>query len=220
MSLNLSRPILYLITRGVTTEATTPQSPEFRHVLEQVEKAVEAGVDLIQIREKKLSARVLFELSERAVAISQGTPTRILVNDRADIAAGVRAAGVHLTTQSLETSVVRETFGDKFLVGVSTHSFDEARAAFEQGSDFVVFGPIFPTLSKQGFGPPVGLQELNEITNRLGGLPLLALGGVSENNAQQCLKAGAGGVAGISLFSEPERIGTTAAEIRMAAKGL
>jgi len=220
MSLNLSRPILYLITRGVTTEATTPQSPEFRDILQQVKKAVEAGIDLIQIREKKICARVLFELSERAVAISRGTPTGILVNDRADIAAGVRAAGVHLTTQSLQTSVVRKTFGDNFLIGASTHSFDEARAAFEQGSDFVVFGPIFPTLSKQRFGRPVGLQELNEVTNRLGGLPLLALGGVSENNAQQCLKAGASGVAGISLFGEPERIETTAAEIRMAAKGL
>jgi|SRR5262245_1246711 len=220
MSLNPSRPILYLITRGVTTEATTPQSPEFRDILQQVKKAVEAGIDLIQIREKKICARVLFELSERAVAISRGTPTGILVNDRADIAAGVRAAGVHLTTQSLQTSVVRKTFGDNFLIGASTHSFDEARAAFEQGSDFVVFGPIFPTLSKQRFGRPVGLQELNEVTNRLGGLPLLALGGVSENNAQQCLKAGASGVAGISLFGEPERIETTAAEIRMAAKGL
>jgi len=86
MSLNLSPPILYLITRGATTEATSRGSSEFHDILRQISAAIAAGIDLIQIREKKLSARVLFELAERAVEISDATSTRILINDRADIA--------------------------------------------------------------------------------------------------------------------------------------
>ncbi len=138
--LNLSNPILYLITRGATDETTTSESAEFRQILLQLSAAVTAGIQLIQIREKKLTARVLFELTTRAVSIAQTTRTRVLVNDRADIAASAGAHGVHLTTQSLEPAVVRQAFGDKFLIGSSTHSLEEARRARESGADFIVFG--------------------------------------------------------------------------------
>src|ERR1041385_5910302 len=100
MPLNPSKPILYLITRGATTEATTPGAPEFTHILKQVSAAVAAGIDLIQIREKQLTARVLFELVSAAAGLTRDTDTRLLVNDRADIAAAAAADGVHLTTQS------------------------------------------------------------------------------------------------------------------------
>src|SRR5437867_1159574 len=123
MPLNLSKPILYLITRGGTTKDTTPVAPEFGDLLNQISAAVEAGIDLIQIREKQLTARVLFELVEQATSLTRGTNTRLLVNDRADIAAGAGADGVHLTTRSLDAAIVRRTFGEEFLIGVSTHSF-------------------------------------------------------------------------------------------------
>src|SRR5690349_9281454 len=119
MPLNLSRPILYLITRGVTTEATTPDSSEFRDVVVQISSAVNAGIDLIQIREKQLTSRALFELTQRAAKITGDSPTQLLVNDRADIAAGAGADGVHLTTQSLDAVTIRNTFGKNFLVGAS-----------------------------------------------------------------------------------------------------
>ncbi|MGZ8844287.1 MAG: thiamine phosphate synthase, partial [Pyrinomonadaceae bacterium] len=147
MSLNQSRPILYLITRGATTEATTPESAEFQDILNQISAAVDAEIDLIQVREKKLSARFLFELAERAVELVQGKATQVLINDRADIAAGAGASGVHLTTQSLEPSIIKKSFEDKLLIGASTHSLDEARRARDQGADFIVFGPVFPTSS-------------------------------------------------------------------------
>src|SRR5438034_10045065 len=114
MSLNLSKPILYLITRGATTEETTPEASEFAEVLAQVSAAVGAGIDLIQIREKRLATRVLFELTERAVKITRGTATRLLVNDRADVAAATGADGVHLATYSLDAAVVRRSFGRRF----------------------------------------------------------------------------------------------------------
>jgi thiamine-phosphate pyrophosphorylase len=213
MPLLLPKPILYLITRGATAEATTPLSPEFQDILSQVSAAVAAGVQLIQLREKKLTARVLFELTTRAAEITRGTSTRLLVNDRADIAAGAGADGVHLTTRSLEPKIVRRTFGDGFLIGASTHSLAEATNARDDGADFIVFGPIFPTPSKEEYGPPLGLSTLADVASELAPFPVLALGGISIENARECLRAGASGIAGISLFRGPENLRRTCAEI-------
>ena len=204
MSLNLSKPILYLITRGATTEAETPESEEFQRILHQVSAAVIAGIQLIQIREKQLTARVLLELTAEVVNIARGSSTRVLVNDRADIAAGAGADGVHLTTRSITPEVIRKMFGAKFLVGASTHSNEEARDAGRQGADFAVFGPIFPTSSKAKYGPPMGLRELKRAASELAPFPLLALGGILLGKVNECLLAGAAGVAGISLFDEPD----------------
>jgi thiamine-phosphate pyrophosphorylase len=213
MPLLLPKPILYLITRGATAEATTSASKEFRRILDQVSAAVAAGVQLIQLREKRLTARVLFELTACAAEITRGTSTRLLVNDRADIAAGARAEGVHLTTRSLEPRIVRRTFGDDFLIGASAHSLAEAKNARDGGADFIVFGPIFPTPSKEEYGPPLGLDCLAEVASELAPFPVLALGGISTDNALECLRAGASGVAGISLFRTPENLSRTCEKI-------
>src|SRR2546426_4540478 len=148
MTLNLSEPILYLITRGATAESTTASNAEFQSILEQASAAVAAGVQLIQLREKNLTARVLYELAERVVEITRGSFTRVLINDRADIATTAGADGVHLGTRSLEPKVVRAAFGDTFLIGASTHSLAEAIAARDDGADFAVLGPVFETESK------------------------------------------------------------------------
>jgi thiamine-phosphate pyrophosphorylase len=218
-----SKPILYLITRGETAEATTSASREFQDILRQVSAAVDAGVHLIQLREKSMTARVLFDLVTRAAEITRGSLTRLLVNDRADIAAGAGAHGVHLTTRSLDPKVVRAMFGRDFMIGASTHSLAEATAARDGGADFVVFGPVFETTSKAKYGPPRGRDALVKICFALKPLPILALGGISTANVAECLKAGASGIAGISLFGEPStlravvetiasRIGTDAKE--------
>jgi thiamine-phosphate pyrophosphorylase len=213
MPLLLPKPILYLITRGATAEVTTSASKEFHWVLDQVSAAVAAGVQLIQLREKRLTARVLFELTARAAEITRGTSTRLLVNDRADIAAGAGADGVHLTTRSLEPKSVRKAFGDNFLIGASTHSLAEATSARNGGADFVVFGPIFPTPSKAEYGPPLGVDCLADVASELAPFPVLALGGISIDNARECLRAGASGIAGISLFRAPLNLSRTCAEI-------
>lgn len=218
MSNNLSPPILYLITRGATSETTSPESPEFQNILIQIRAAAAAQIDLVQIREKRLNARVLFEMAEQAVEITRASSTRILVNDRADIAAGAGAHGVHLTTHSMDVAVIRNSFARNFLIGASTHSWEEAQLACEQGADFIVFGPVFSTESKEQFGPPLGLEKLSNICGNLDAVPVLALGGVSESTARECFAAGASGLAGISLFSEPAALASVAAAIRKCAK--
>jgi thiamine-phosphate pyrophosphorylase len=217
MQFSLSKPILYLITRGATTEQTTPDTPEFAGILNQVSAAVAAGVDLVQIREKELTTRVLVELVTAAAKLTRGTNTRLLVNDRADVAAGVGADGVHLTTRSLDAATVRQTFGDKLLIGASTHALSEGRAARDQGADFIVFGPVFATESKIRFGAPVGLQKLSEVVRDLREFPVLALGGISLQNAADCLMAGAVGIAGISIFDLPQGIKAVTEQIRKYA---
>jgi len=169
-----------------------------------MEAAVAAAVPLVQIREKSLSARVLYELTIRATAIARGSTTRLLVNDRFDIARAAGADGVHLTSRSLPARVVRSICGEDFLIGVSTHSLQTALDARADGADFVVFGPVFATPSKQMFGEPQGLERLREVTNALKGFPVLAIGGINLDNAADCFRAGASGIAAIRLFQDTD----------------
>ena len=157
---------------------------------------------------------MLYELTERAVEITRGSETRLLVNDRSDIARAAGAGGVHLTSHSLRAEVVRKIYGPEFLIGVSTHSLDEARAARVGGADFVVFGPVFETESKREFGEPQGLKRLEEITRELRGFPVVAIGGITLDNARSCFDAGASGVAAIRLLNDAERMASIVAELR------
>ena len=205
MPLNLPRPILYAITNGATTSRTTPEASEFAAILRRIEIAVSVKVPLLQIREKNLPTRVLYELVCRGVEITRESSTRLLVNDRFDVARAAGADGVHLTSVSLPTRVVRDVSGPDFVVGVSTHSLDEARRARDEGADFVVFGPVFETESKRGFGPPQGLEELQRVTSELRDFPVLAIGGLTRDNAESCFAVGASGFAGISWFNPRNR---------------
>ena len=209
------RPLLYLITKGETSAQTTPATEDFSNLLRTIEAAVAAGIDLIQIREKRLSAKTLYELAASAARITRGTATKLLINDRADIAAAACADGVHLTTSSLRANVVRQSFGE-LLIGVSTHSREEARAAREEGADFVVYGPVFKTKSKVEYGEPVGVGKLERVSSELAPFPVLALGGVDLENVGECLQAGASGIAGISLFSDAKRLDEIVQRIRDA----
>jgi thiamine-phosphate pyrophosphorylase len=166
-----------------------------------LEAAVLAGVDLIQLREKDLACRELLGLAKTAVDISQGSRTRIVINDRLDIAIATHAHGVHLGGQSMPPEAVRLHVDKNFLVGVSCHSMDEALRAETGGADYILLGPIFDTPSKRSYGPPLGLNKLSEVANRIG-IPVLALGGITVERVRPCLEAGATGIAGIRLFQE------------------
>jgi thiamine-phosphate pyrophosphorylase len=167
-----------------------------------VEAAVSAQIDLIQIREKQLTTKVLYQLSTSAAEIVSGSATKLLINDRADVAAAAGADGVHLTSSSLPPDIIRLTFGAEFLIGVSTHSLAEAAAARLDGSDFVVFGPVFDTPSKGQYGASLGLTELKRATSALAPFPVLALGGVTVDKVADCLDAGAAGVAAITMLND------------------
>jgi len=208
------RPLIYLITSGQTTDRTTPAAEDFSSVLQLVQASVVAEIDLVQIREKNLNASVLYQLASSAAGITRGSATKLLINDRSDIAAAAGADGVHLTTSSLPTAVVRQTFGDGFLIGVSTHSLDEARLACKGGADFAVFGPVFETTSKKEYGEPPGLAGLARVCSELSPFPVLALGGVMIDNVVECIRGGARGIAAIRMLQQPSNLADVAEEIR------
>lgn len=206
MPLDLPLPIIYPVTSG---KATSPDE-----ILLLLRAAVDAEVPLFQIREKSLDARALYELTTRAVEISRGSKTRVLVNDRSDIARAAGADGVHLTTQSLPAKVVRKICGAEFLIGVSTHSREEAVAARAGGADFVVFGPVFDTESKRAFGEPRGLEKLREVASELHGFPVVAIGGITLDNFDRCFEAGAAGIAAIRMLNDARTISSVVEVIR------
>ncbi len=166
-----------------------------------IQRAVDWGVDFVQIREKDLPDRRLFELACQAVSMSRGTKCRILVNGRADIALAAGAHGVHLPSMGLKASEMRAWIPKGFLVGVSVHTEHEIADACSQKADYVLLGHVFPTLSKRDYGPCLGLDFLQMACSRAA-LPVLALGGMRPDMIGPVLEAGAAGVAGISLFQK------------------
>jgi thiamine-phosphate pyrophosphorylase len=214
MPFHQQQPLTYLITNGETTQQTTPGDEDFSRLLNLVAVAVAADVNLFQIREKNLSTRVLYDLSLHAARITRGSNTQLLINDRADVARSAGAAGVHLTAGSIDASVIRRTFGDDFLIGVSTHSLEEVRAARDARADFAVFGPVFETDSKRVYGEPLGLEKLEQVTRAFTVFPVLALGGVTLDNVAGCFRAGATGIAAIRLMNDPDQLARVIAEIR------
>jgi thiamine-phosphate diphosphorylase len=168
-------------------------------LLDSIARNLQAGPDWIQIREKDLSARGLYELVQAAVALPNPRGVAILVNSRVDVGLAAGASGVHLPSQSPAPRCWRGLVPKGFLIGVSCHTKEEVRAAGEEGADYVLFGPVFAPLSKGSGLPPRGLDELAEAVAATD-LPVLALGGVNNENAGLCVAAGAKGIAGISLF--------------------
>jgi thiamine-phosphate pyrophosphorylase len=176
-------------------------------ILQQIQQAVDAGVDLIQIREKDLATRPLLELAARAVELAKGSRSRVLVNDRVDVALAAGLHGVQLGHHSIEPGALRKQLVDKnLLIGASVHSMDEFLRAAAQGASFATLGPVFATPSKSAYGPPLGLELLASVCQRAA-IPVFALGGIGLENYRSCLDAGAAGIAAIRLFQTPGCLG-------------
>ncbi len=158
-------------------------------------RCLAAGVEMIQIREKQLGTRELLRVVRAVVALPNPRGTKILVNTRADVAWAAGADGVHLTSDAPPAAAFRAGRRPALLIGVSCHTAEEVRRAEGEGADFVVFGPVFATPGKE----PVGLGRLEEAC-RAARVPVLALGGLDEENIPAALAAGAAGMAGIRYF--------------------
>jgi thiamine-phosphate pyrophosphorylase len=162
------------------------------NVLACAARAVREGIDMIQIREKDLPAAELFDLVCKVRDLAAGSTTRVLVNDRLDIALAAGVDGVHLPANGLPAERVRPLIK---LLGVSTHTIDEAIVAEKSRADFIVFGPIFDSPGKSA----VGLEPLRNLAGCVK-IPVLAIGGITAANIDEVLNAGAAGIAGIRLF--------------------
>jgi thiamine-phosphate pyrophosphorylase len=198
-------PILCYVTGR---KALGLESNTFAQLLAMIRRAIEAGVDWIQVREKDLSGRELIHLVQEAVAAAAGTRTKILMNDRLDVVIAACAAGVHLGAESLPVRAVaawRESHPaastSNFLIGASCHSLEQAQSAEQDGANYVIFGPVFETPSKANFGPPQGIGRLHEVCGHIK-IAVLAIGGVNPANAAECIHAGAAGIAAIRMFQE------------------
>ena len=172
-------------------------------LLQNIKLAIEASVDYIQIREKDLSARELFYLAKEVRALAREHKTKVVLNDRLDVALAANLNGIHLGQQSIPPDQIRSRLVRQgFIIGVSIHSFEELGQAQNQGADYVTFGPVFFTPSKAIYGEPLGIKALKKITQSAR-VPVLALGGVDRRNYKECLRNGASGIAAIRLFQNP-----------------
>jgi thiamine-phosphate pyrophosphorylase len=186
-------------------------------VLPKIRDAILARADWVQVREKGLPARELFALAQRAAESqndgegatgmgSESLRTKIIVNDRLDVAVAARAAGVHLGRESAPAGEVvgwcrRGNAPREFMIGVSCHSVVEAQEAENAGASYVFFGPVFDTPSKRAWGQPVGTAQLSLVCALLK-IPVLAIGGVDRHSARECWRAGAAGIAAIRMFQD------------------
>jgi thiamine-phosphate pyrophosphorylase len=179
---------VYLITDRKQTKVPLPQA---------VRLALHGGVRAIQLRERDLPIRELLALAQDMRSLTKEYGAKLFINDRVDVAIAADADGVHLAHQSMPPGAVRRVVGDRMLIGVSTHTIEEAKAAEAGGADFITFGPVFPTPSKAAFGSPVGLNSLKNTKNAVR-IPIFGLGGIKSGNIEHVFSSGADGIAMIS----------------------
>jgi thiamine-phosphate pyrophosphorylase len=182
-----------------------------------VKEAVAGGVDMIQLREKCLPARRVYELAVELKEALKCSPSRLLINDRVDIALAVGADGVHLSQNGLPVETVRRMVGHGMLIGVSTHSLEEAMQAEDEGADYVLYSPIFPTTCKPG-AVPKGVKSLEEIFREVN-IPVIPLGGINKNTLPEITRCGVTNAAVMSALLTAEDPKQAAAELKAILTG-
>lgn len=196
---------LYLITDPILYEKSqeSPLSPgadSQKLLLEAVGQAMEGGARLIQYRDKKASRREMYETAKRLRRMTSEYGGTLIINDQIDLALAVNADGVHLGQDDLPLWVARKMLGNETIIGISTHTLDEAIGAEAEGADYIGFGPIFKTRTKSDIRTPVGIEAISAIKRRVR-IPVYAIGGIEKAHLSPLILAGAEGVAVISALA-------------------
>ena len=183
---------------------------------EQVARLAEGGATFIQLREKNSSPREFYLEAGAALEIARAHHVKIIINDRADIALALKADGVHLGQDDLDPRAAREVLGDRAIIGYSTHTFAQVNEAMQMPVDYIAFGPVFTTSSKDNPEQTVGLENLSRVRERLNAqVPLVAIGGINLDNALDTINAGANSIAVISaLLKNPAKIAERTRELQ------
>ena len=194
--MNFETPLTYLITRG----ETSPQNFEHSRnkIVDLVRSAGRAGISIVQIREKKITAKQLFELTVGCRNSLRPFETKLVINGRPDVAKAAEVDGVHLPENSVPIGNVRASFPKPFIIGASVHNAKAALEAKNAGADYVMFGPVFDSPGKIA----KGIAELEDVCKVLGDFPVIAVGGISATNYSQILDSGAAGFAAIRYLND------------------
>jgi thiamine-phosphate pyrophosphorylase len=198
--MKLELPLIYPITDVRLSRLT--------HA-EQVKRLIAGGASFIQLREKHANPRDFYDEAAEAIRIAKPHGAKIIINDRVDIALTLKADGVHLGQDDMPPQEARKILGDDAIIGFSTHTFAQARAALDYPVDYIAFGPIFASNTKEDTATVQGLSRLREVRRMVGDLPLVAIGGINENNMRFVIECGAASVAMIgAVLSKAENIDT------------
>ena len=186
---------------------------------EIVRMLLDGGASFIQLRDKEASGRELLDQTIACLKLTREAGATLIINDRVDVALTAGADGVHLGQDDLSVDEAREILGEDKIIGVSTHSIDQFRAALETSANYIALGPVFPTLTKENSAPVVGLELIRE-AKKLTDRPLVAIGGINLGRAPEIIEAGADCVAVISaLYPLPEKVNLgSKPEITMAVR--
>lgn len=197
--MNFHLPKLYPVT--------DPRLSGLTHA-DQVARLISGGATLIQLRDKEAAPRDFYQQAAAALRVARDHHAKLIINDRVDIALALNADGVHLGQSDLPVTAARSLLGPDAVIGFSTHNLAQAKLAATMPVDYLAFGPIFGTSTKENPDPVVGLQALAAVRAAVGSLPLVAIGGITSANGIEVLNAGADALAMISeLVADPATIG-------------
>lgn len=195
---------IYIIT---DRKLSKKPEPEF------VREAIKGGANIIQYREKEIPLRDMLKTAANLREITRNAGATFIINDRVDVALAVNADGVHLGQEDMPIETARKLLGDDKIIGVTVHNAEEAAEAEERGADYIGLSPIFATSTKSDAGNAVGTEMIKKIKEKVK-IPLVAIGGINEDNLSSVIKAGADGAALISAIVTKEDVKAAVRELK------
>lgn len=194
----MTLPSLYLIADPSLYHHNDSESSDF--FFHAIEVAIAGGVRLVQYRDKSGERGRIYQYAERLRELTQQSKVKLIINDEVDIAMAVAADGVHLGQDDFPVAAARSLLGERAIIGLSTHNLSEALAAEKEPVDYIGFGPLFSTTTKQTKSLPLGIEALNHLCEKVS-LPVYAIGGIQERDVPEILSAGAAGFAVASALA-------------------